>query len=246
LDVPVVASPDASMGLAPGSESAASVQVIPDEVAAKKEELRQELAELENASQALPSSTTYDAMRADLALRIEAQKKAITKANPPDTQLEGCLRAIERAQKRKADAAIALAKASQDIENEDLNLLNLMASKLELEASIEQAKPKVPSTPLPSSLSPVKDVANSMLSLMAHIKGEQKLEAADLTALEGQLALLLKKDSSVSDVETAALGMRKRFRSKTPEGARSQDQEMTAVASSAPVPHSPLAPAAAT
>ena len=87
--------------------------------------LKEELDRLENSLASLKDVPGLEDCKSQLESKIKEQKRAITKANPPDAQLESCLKALERAHARRASAASALAAAQKVIEDEDLNIANL-------------------------------------------------------------------------------------------------------------------------
>lgn len=173
----------------PGPKSGASTPAETSKPGDARAALVAELTSIQNAKDALPQGDTYDAIRTDLDAKIKAQKVLISKSNPPNTQLENVLKAMERSQSRRAAAAAALAKAQKDIEDEDLNMAKLEADKTEIEAFVVSQQLLQPS--LGSQPAPITAVASSLQALVSHARGQVAMTPEALAFAESQLQAIL-------------------------------------------------------
>ena len=104
------------------------------------------------------------------------------------------------------------------IEDEDLNIANLIASKAEIEAQIEDTKPLAIPNPAPATAS-ARHVATTMQDLMGHIKGVKVLQPEALSAAEAELSTLLHvlnaPESDADEEMEGSARKGKRIRAKT-------------------------------
>ena len=210
--------------------------------------LKARATELSDTIASLPEGELFDAARKDLQTKLEHAKSNIVKSHPPGAQLDSCVMAIQRAQKRRAQAAAEIVElqkkmeeATRALEDEDLNILHLQASKMEIESAVAAALPSEGSSGAQSHQPPCSmDMSALLVILSSMVDAQRQSQAVSpeiMEAAKGQIEIMTHKSAVKRDAAKVAAeesGMEvdigatsRRQRAKIPESG------------SAPFPHVP-------
>ena len=202
-----------------------TVQSAKKSYSAEQVQLKADVKEIGDAIAALPPGALFDNARADLQARFEEAKTKLTRSHPPGAQLDSCVQAIERAQRRRSKAAQTiielkerLAQATKDVEEEDRNIANFSESKSNIEAAVAASTSSLPSVAAPSAQPPPVDVAalaSTLNQLLASQKNAQQPPPEVMAAAESHMVILQAASTAASaaaaastNASTAALATR--------------------------------------
>ncbi len=154
-----------------------------------KAQLTAQVKSLEAALAHLPDEPIFEDQRKSLAAKAAALKQEISETKPVGRRIDGARTALERAQKRRAEATRAL-QLAQDVARAAAEEVDKIAAELD---ELESALAKAPAVSIfgPPEVNPVEGLHKQLCAVLAHLKADPRIDPVLVRLAEENSSRLL-------------------------------------------------------